>query len=111
MHSPWISGSFAALDKSVEKKLQNIKLIREDATYLSSLITLFQINSTRCVSTYFFQILGRKIVNTKGESCRIEFVEIDCPGKLKPNGYIHIATDWQPYADWIKVRFDANQRV
>jgi tRNA (guanine-N7-)-methyltransferase len=29
--------------------------------------------------------------------------------KLKPNGYIHIATDWQPYADWIKVRFDANQ--
>jgi tRNA (guanine-N7-)-methyltransferase len=29
--------------------------------------------------------------------------------KLKPGGFIHIATDWQPYADWIKVRFDANQ--
>jgi len=28
--------------------------------------------------------------------------------KLKPGGFIHIATDWQPYADWIKVRFDAN---
>ena len=30
--------------------------------------------------------------------------------KLKPNGFIHIATDWQPYADWIKPRFDANPK-
>jgi tRNA (guanine-N7-)-methyltransferase len=38
-----------------------------------------------------------------------EFVEL-ISSKLKPDGYIHIATDWQPYADWIKVRFDDNKR-
>lgn len=26
--------------------------------------------------------------------------------KLKPGGYIHIATDWVPYAEWIKEQFE-----
>ena len=25
--------------------------------------------------------------------------------KLKPNGFLHIATDWQPYAEWIAEEF------
>jgi len=25
--------------------------------------------------------------------------------KLKPGGYIHIATDWVPYAEWISEQF------
>jgi tRNA (guanine-N7-)-methyltransferase len=27
--------------------------------------------------------------------------------KLKPGGYIHIATDWEPYAEWIQEAFAA----
>jgi tRNA (guanine-N7-)-methyltransferase len=38
-----------------------------------------------------------------------EFVELVAQ-KLKPAGFIHIATDWQPYADWIKSRFDSNPK-
>jgi len=38
-----------------------------------------------------------------------EFVEMIAQ-KLKPSGFIHIATDWQPYANWIKARFDANPK-
>jgi tRNA (guanine-N7-)-methyltransferase len=30
--------------------------------------------------------------------------------KLKLNGYIHIATDWAPYADWIAKVFAAEER-
>jgi tRNA (guanine-N7-)-methyltransferase len=29
-----------------------------------------------------------------------EFVSLLCR-KLKPGGYVHIATDWQEYAEWI----------
>lgn len=38
-----------------------------------------------------------------------EFVELVAQ-KLKQAGFIHIATDWQPYADWIKMRFDASSK-
>jgi tRNA (guanine-N7-)-methyltransferase len=38
-----------------------------------------------------------------------EFVEMIAQ-KLKPSGFIHIATDWQAYADWIKARFNANPK-
>lgn len=37
-----------------------------------------------------------------------EFIEM-VGRKLKQGGFIHIATDWQPYADWIKVRFDKSE--
>ncbi len=30
--------------------------------------------------------------------------------KLKPNGYFHAATDWQPYADWMLELLAADQR-
>jgi len=30
--------------------------------------------------------------------------------KLKPGGYIHIATDWVPYAEWIELTFEGDDR-
>jgi tRNA (guanine-N7-)-methyltransferase len=38
-----------------------------------------------------------------------EFVEL-IANKLKPGGFIHIATDWQPYADWIKAKLATSTR-
>jgi tRNA (guanine-N7-)-methyltransferase len=39
----------------------------------------------------------RRIVNE-------EFISL-VHSKLKPGGYIHIATDWVPYAEWIEEKF------
>lgn len=42
----------------------------------------------------------RRIVNA-------QFIELVYK-KLKPGGYIHIATDWVPYAEWIEEAFAAS---
>jgi len=71
MHQPGLAALILLI---LEKQLSNIKLIREDATYL----------------------LANFIADNSVDGIHL------------PNGFIHIATDWQPYANWIKVRFDAN---
>jgi tRNA (guanine-N7-)-methyltransferase len=103
MHNP---GLGALLLLILEKKLQNIKLIREDATHL--LNNFIPDNSIDAVHL-FFPDPWPKNRQHKRRIVQDEFVEL-IASKLKADGYIHIATDWQPYADWIKARFDANKR-
>ena len=103
MHNP---GLGALLLLILEKKLENIKLIREDATHL--LNNFIPDNSIDAVHL-FFPDPWPKNRQHKRRIVQEEFVEL-IANKLKADGYIHIATDWQPYADWIKVRFDANPR-
>jgi len=103
MHNP---GLGALLLLIIEKKLKNIKLIREDATHL--LNNFIPDNSLDAVHLYFPDPWPKNRQH-KRRIVQPEFVEL-IASKLKADGYIHIATDWQPYADWIKVRFDDNKR-
>jgi len=103
MHNP---GLGALLMLVIEKKLKNIKLIREDATHL--LNNFIPDNSIDAVHL-FFPDPWPKNRQHKRRIVQDEFVEL-IASKLKPSGYIHIASDWQPYTDWIKARFDRNQR-
>jgi tRNA (guanine-N7-)-methyltransferase len=102
MHEP---GLAALLMLIVEKELTNIKFIREDAIYL---LSHFITDSSLDGIHLLFPDPWPKNRQHKRRIVQSEFVQM-ISEKLKPGGFIHIATDWQPYADWIKVRFDANQ--
>ncbi len=101
MHQP---GLGALLLLIIEKQLNNIKLIREDATYL--LANFIPDNSIDGIHLLFPDPWPKNRQH-KRRIVQDEFVQ-QVAMKLKVGGYIHIATDWQPYADWIKTRFDAN---
>ena len=102
MHEP---GLAALLMLIVEKELTNVKFIREDAIYL---LSHFIDDSSLDGIHLLFPDPWPKNRQHKRRIVQSEFVQMVCE-KLKPGAFIHIATDWQPYADWIKVRFDANQ--
>ena len=99
MHSP---GLAALLILITQMELENIKLIREDATYL--LANHIPDNSLDGIHLLFPDPWPKNRQH-KRRMVQSEFIEM-VGRKLKQGGFIHIATDWQPYADWIKVRFD-----
>lgn len=101
MHQPGLAALILLI---LEKQLKNIKLIREDATYL--LANFIADNSIDGIHLLFPDPWPKNRQHKK-RMVQSEFVEL-VARKLKPNGFIHIATDWQPYANWIKTRFDAN---
>jgi tRNA (guanine-N7-)-methyltransferase len=103
MHQP---GHGALLLLIIENKISNLKLIREDATYL--LANFIPDNSIDGIHLLFPDPWPKNRQH-KRRIVQSEFVEMIAQ-KLKPNGFIHIATDWQAYADWIKARFDANHK-
>ena len=101
MHQPGLAALILLI---LEKQLSNIKLIREDATYL--LANFIADNSIDGIHLLFPDPWPKNRQHKK-RMVQSEFVEL-VARKLKPDGFIHIATDWQPYANWIKSRFDAN---
>ena len=100
------AGLAALLLLIVEKQLTNIKMIREDATYL--LANYIPDNSLDGIHLLFPDPWPKNRQH-KRRIVQSEFIELIAK-KLKPAAFIHIATDWQPYADWIKPRFDANPK-
>jgi len=99
MHSPGLAALLILIN---QMELENIKLIREDATYL--LANHIPDNSLDGIHLLFPDPWPKNRQH-KRRMVQSEFIEM-VGRKLKPGGFIHIATDWQPYADWIKVRFD-----
>jgi tRNA (guanine-N7-)-methyltransferase len=103
MHKP---GLGALLLLIIENQIDNIKLIREDATYL---LANFIEDASLDGIHLLFPDPWPKNRQHKRRMVQSEFIELVAQ-KLKPAGFIHIATDWQPYADWIKTRFDSNPK-
>ena len=99
MHSPGLAALLILIN---QMELENIKLIREDATYL--LANHIPDNSFDGIHLLFPDPWPKNRQH-KRRMVQSEFIEM-VGRKLKQGGFIHIATDWQPYADWIKVRFD-----
>ena len=102
MHSPGLAALLILIN---QMELENIKLIREDATYLLANHT--PDNSVDGIHLLFPDPWPKNRQH-KRRIVQSEFIEM-VGRKLKPGGFIHIATDWQPYADWIKVRFDKSE--
>ena len=99
MHSPGLAALLILIN---QMELENIRLIREDATYI--LANHIPDNSLDGIHLLFPDPWPKNRQH-KRRMVQSEFIEM-VGRKLKPGGFIHIATDWQPYADWIKVRFD-----
>jgi len=99
MHSPGLAALLILIN---QMELENIRLIREDATYL--LANHIPDNSLDGIHLLFPDPWPKNRQH-KRRIVQSEFIEV-VGRKLKQGGFIHIATDWQPYADWIKVRFD-----
>ena len=99
MHSPGLAALLILIN---QMELENIKLIREDATYL--LANHIPDNSVDGIHLLFPDPWPKNRQH-KRRMVQSEFIEM-VGRKLKQGGFIHIATDWQPYADWINVRFD-----
>ena len=98
MHAPGLAALLILIN---QLELSNVKLIREDATYL--LANFIPDNSLDGIHLLFPDPWPKNRQH-KRRIVQGEFVEL-IANKLKPGGFIHIATDWQPYADWIKARF------
>jgi tRNA (guanine-N7-)-methyltransferase len=101
MHKP---GLAALLLLIMEKQISNIKMIREDATYLlANFIPDCSLDGIHLL----FPDPWPKNRQHKRRIVQDDFIEL-IARKLKPKAFIHIATDWQPYAQWIKTKFDNN---
>lgn len=101
MHKP---GLAALLILIMEKQISNIKMIREDATYL---LANFIPDSSLDGIHLLFPDPWPKNRQHKRRIVQDDFIEL-IARKLKPKAFIHIATDWQPYAQWIQTKFDNN---
>ena len=103
MHAPGLAALLILIN---QLELSNVKLIREDATYL---LANFIPDNILDGIHLLFPDPWPKNRQHKRRIVQGEFVEL-IANKLKPGGFIHIATDWQPYADWIKARFATSTR-
>jgi tRNA (guanine-N7-)-methyltransferase len=98
VHMPGVGKLMARLD---EYELTNVRLIERDV--FEVLYYMMKGSSLDAVHLFFpdpwpkKRHFKRRIVN--------ERFLADVAAKLKPGGYLHIATDWVPYAEWIKEVF------
>ena len=94
VHMPGVGKLMARLD---EYELKNVRLIERDV--FEVFYYMIQDMSLDGVHLFFpdpwpkKRHFKRRIVNERFLS--------DVHSKLKPGGYLHIATDWVPYAEWI----------
>ena len=98
VHMPGVGKLMARLD---EYELTNVRLIERDVFE----VLHYMVKDSSLAGVHLFfpdpwpkkRHFKRRIVN--------ERFLADVAAKLKPGGYLHIATDWVPYAEWIKEVF------
>jgi tRNA (guanine-N7-)-methyltransferase len=99
VHMPGVGKLMAKLN---EFELTNVKLIERDV--LEVFHYMIEDGALEGVHLYFpdpwpkKRHFKRRIVNQS-------FIS-EVAKKLKPGGYLHIATDWVPYAEWITEQFN-----
>jgi len=101
VHSPGVGN---LLNKIKEKKLKNLKIIQHDAVEVLKKMILDE--SLDAVHIFFPDPWHKKRHN-KRRLIQEPFLEL-ISRKLKKEGYIHIATDWEDYANWIIEIFKKN---
>jgi len=98
VHMPGVGKLMARLE---EYELTNVRLIERDVFE----VFYYMVKDSSLDGVHLFfpdpwpkkRHFKRRIVN--------ERFLTDVSAKLKPGGYLHIATDWVPYAEWIKEVF------
>jgi len=94
VHTPGI-GSLLKLMQ--EKDIHNIRIIQHDAVeVLQNMLADESLDGVHI----FFPDPWHKKRHHKRRLIQAEFVKLLC-SKLKIGGYLHVATDWQEYAEWV----------
>ncbi len=95
VHPPGIGKLLSLIE---EHNLSNVRIIEGDA--IEILETMFD---DHCINGFhlFFPDPWPKMKHNKRRIVNAEFLAL-IHRKLKTSGYINIATDWVPYAEWIK---------
>ena len=99
VHPPGIGKLLSLIE---EHELTNVYIIEGDA--IEILQTMF---ADHCISGFhlFFPDPWPKLKHNKRRIVNAEFLAL-IHQKLIKRGYINIATDWVPYAEWISDAFD-----
>lgn len=104
VHSPGVG---ALLMQVAALKLTNLKIIHHDAyEVLNNMITD---NSIAAFHIYFPDPWPKKR-HHKRRIIQAPFVEL-LASKLKTGGYIHLATDWEEYAQWMLDILNTNNNL
>jgi tRNA (guanine-N7-)-methyltransferase len=104
VHTPGVG----ALLKLVEElALTNIRVIQHDV--VDVLQNMLADNSLDGVHIFFPDPWHKKR-HHKRRLIQAEFVKLLC-SKLKTGAYIHVATDWQEYAEWVLEVLDAEPQL
>mgnify|MGYP001178425100 CR=1 FL=1 len=102
VHSPGVGN---LLNKIKENELSNLKIIQHDAVEVLEKMVL---DDSLDAIHIFFPDPWHKKRHNKRRLIQEPFLEL-VSRKLKKEGYIHVATDWQNYADWIIECFKKNK--
>lgn len=94
VHTPGVGSLLKLIE---ELALTNIRIIQHDAVEV--LQNMLPENSLDGVHIFFPDPWHKKR-HHKRRLIQAEFVILLC-SKLKTGGYIHVATDWQEYAEWV----------
>lgn len=100
VHRPGVGKLFSLIK---EHQLQNLRVIQGDAHLVMH--DMFADASLDGVHLFFPDPWPKKRHN-KRRIVNENFLQ-QVASKLKPGGFIHIATDWAPYAEWIDEVFAA----
>jgi tRNA (guanine-N7-)-methyltransferase len=94
VHTPGV-GSLLKLVQAMS--LGNVRVIQHDAVeVLREMVPDGSLDGVHI----FFPDPWHKKRHHKRRLIQTNFVELLCR-KLKPGGYLHVATDWQEYAEWV----------
>ena len=93
VHTPGVGALLKLID---ELALTNIRVIQHDVVeVLQNMLADGSLDGVHI----FFPDPWHKKRHHKRRLIQAEFVKLLC-AKLKAGGYIHVATDWQEYAEW-----------
>lgn len=94
VHTPGVGGLLKLIGES---SLSNVRIIQHDVVdVLNHMIAEDSLDGVHI----FFPDPWHKKRHHKRRLIQAEFVKLLCT-KLKSGGYLHVATDWQEYAEWV----------
>lgn len=104
VHPPGVGSLLMEID---QYKINNVKVIRYDAVKVIK--DMIMDNSIHGFHIFFPDPWHKKRHN-KRRMIQASFIDLLC-SKLKPGGYIHLATDWEDYAIWMLDILKSNSKL
>jgi len=104
VHTPGVGALLKLIE---ETALTNIRVIQHDVVeVLQNMLAEASLDGIHI----FFPDPWHKKRHHKRRLIQAEFVKLLCT-RLKPGAYIHVATDWQEYAEWVREVLSAEPQL